>query len=155
MTPTEALDATRIYSVAGTAQRARRCAVDTPPALPGATPYHLVRGAGVSLAHRGVLFPDEMPESVQLRRAGGAAPTARRQDRHHTDMEPTQVRDFCQVDETARQPLGTAMRQMQFSARAYHRILKLARTIADLAGAERVQIARLAEAIQYRPRRQE
>jgi len=47
------------------------------------------------------------------------------------------------------------MRQMQFSARAYHRILKLARTIADLAGAERVQIARLAEAIQYRPRRQE
>ena len=49
----------------------------------------------------------------------------------NADMGPTQVRDFCQVDETARQLLGTAMRQMQFSARAYHRILKLARTIAD------------------------
>ena len=36
-------------------------------------------------------------------------------------------RDYCEIDETARQLLGTAMRQMQFSARGYHRILKLAR----------------------------
>jgi len=46
------------------------------------------------------------------------------------------------------------MQQLNMSARAYHRILKLARTIADLTGSDEIQTVLLAEAIQYRPRRQ-
>ena len=48
---------------------------------------------------------------------------------------------------------GASVQQLHMSARAYHRILKLARTIADLAGSERIETVHIAEAIQYRPRR--
>ena len=69
-------------------------------------------------------------------------------------MGPAEVRDYCTVDDAGRSLLRAAMQQLQMSARAYHRILKLARTIADLAGSERIETVHLAEAIQYRPRRQ-
>jgi magnesium chelatase family protein len=48
--------------------------------------------------------------------------------------------------------MRAAMTQLNLSARAYHRILKLARTIADLAGSKEIQSAHLAEALQYRPK---
>ena len=54
------------------------------------------------------------------------------------DMRPAQVRQFCHLDETCNQLMRSAMRQMQLSARAYHRVHKLARTIADLAGDETI-----------------
>ena len=44
------------------------------------------------------------------------------------------------------------MSQMNLSARAYHRVLKLARTIADLAGSDQIQVTHVAEALQYRPK---
>jgi magnesium chelatase family protein len=79
----------------------------------------------------------------------------------NADMGPTEVREICRLDETGRGLVRAAMQQLQMSARAFHRILKLARTIADLAGSERIETphpsaalrAGLAEAIQYRPRR--
>ena len=71
----------------------------------------------------------------------------------NADMGPAEVRQFCAVDEAGRSLLRAAMQQLHMSARAYHRILKTARTIADLAGSEQIQTAHLAEAIQYRPRR--
>ena len=48
--------------------------------------------------------------------------------------------------------MKTATNQLQLTARSYHRILKLARTIADLAGSENILLVYLAEALQYRPR---
>ncbi|MDY7039442.1 MAG: YifB family Mg chelatase-like AAA ATPase [Chloroflexota bacterium] len=72
----------------------------------------------------------------------------------NADMGPAEVRQFCAVDEAGKSLLRAAMQQLQMSARAYHRILKLARTIADLAGSEGIETTHLAEAIQYRPRRQ-
>lgn len=72
----------------------------------------------------------------------------------NADMGSAEVQQFCQVDAAGKSLLMAAMQQPDISARAYHRILRLARTIADLAGSERVETAHLAEAIQYRARRQ-
>ena len=70
----------------------------------------------------------------------------------NADMGSGEVRDYCRLDDAGKSLLKAAMQQLHMSARAYHRILKLARTIADLAGSEEIQTAHLAEAIQYRPR---
>jgi magnesium chelatase family protein len=70
----------------------------------------------------------------------------------NADMRVAEIRKYCALDETSRSLMKTAMSQLQLSARAYHRILKLSRTIADLAGSEAIGPSHLAEALQYRPR---
>jgi magnesium chelatase family protein len=70
----------------------------------------------------------------------------------NADMRPAHIRAACVLDEESQTLLRSAMAQLQLSARAYHRILKLARTIADLAGSEMIQSRHLAEALQYRPK---
>ena len=70
----------------------------------------------------------------------------------NADMRIGEIREFCQLQDEGQSLMRAAMSQLQLSARAYHRILKLARTIADLAGSEDIQSVHLAEALQYRPK---
>ena len=68
----------------------------------------------------------------------------------NSEMGPNEVYQFCDLDEQASGLVRSAMQQMHLSARVYHRILKLARTIADLSGEDTVGVAHVAEALQYR-----
>ncbi len=70
----------------------------------------------------------------------------------NADMRVAEIRKFCKLDETGESLIKAAISQLQLSARAYHRILKLSRTIADLAESEAIQTQHLAEALQYRPK---
>ena len=70
----------------------------------------------------------------------------------NADMRFGEIRQFCWIQEEGQSLMRAAMSQLNLSARAYHRILKLARTIADLAGSENIQSAHLSEALQYRPK---
>jgi len=264
MTPDEALDVTRIYSVTGL------LASDTPliRQRPFRSPHYTVSHAGlvggghipkpgeISLAHRGVLFLDEMPEfashslealrqpledgMVTISRANGSltfpakfmligamnpcpcgffsdpgrectcsqsailryqkrlsGPLIDRIDLHvevphveyekltgtgqpersdsirsrvqaardiqirrfegtrrtsNAEMGPKEVRECCKVEPDAQALLRQAMTSLHLSARAFHRTLKLARTIADLSAKENIDAGHVAEAIQYRPR---
>ena len=67
-------------------------------------------------------------------------------------MHVGEIRQFCKLQDEGQSLMRAAMSQMQLSARAYHRILKLARTIADLAGCDEIKSVHLAEALQYPPK---
>ena len=71
----------------------------------------------------------------------------------NADMRPTEIHNFCQLDDTSSRLMKSAMSQMGLSARALHRVLKVGRTIADLAGEPHISSVHLAEALQYRPQR--
>jgi len=71
---------------------------------------------------------------------------------HNADMGVAEVRKYCSLGAEGSALIKSAMSQMQLTARAYHRVLKLARTIADLAEAAQIAPNHLAEALQYRAR---
>ena len=223
LTPEEALEVTAIHSVAGALRGgliARR---------PFRAPHHTVSDAGligggthptpgeVSLAHRGVLFLDELPEfhrhvlevlrqpledgAVTIARTAGTltfpadfmlvaamnpcpcgfapfedlskqAPGESSADirarvlacralqakryadlpriRSNADLPAGQLQRFCPLEPAAQTVLRSAMDELGLTARAYSRILRVARTIADLAGAQTIAREHLFEAIQYR-----
>jgi magnesium chelatase family protein len=70
----------------------------------------------------------------------------------NSDMAVGEIDKFCVLSPEARQLVELSARRMQLSARAYHRLLKLSRTIADLADSDCIEVQHIAEAIQYRPK---
>ncbi len=70
----------------------------------------------------------------------------------NSEMRPAEIREFCRLDSESLELLRKAVTQMHISARGYNRILKISRTIADLAGSSAIQLPHVAEALQFRPK---
>lgn len=111
------------------------------------TPVNFNELASDRLAEKSELIRERVIKAreVQIERFG---------DKPHlhanAQMSPQMVRDLCKITEAGQTLLKKAMEKLGLSARAYDRILKVARTIADLAGSEDIKIEHLAEAIQFR-----
>jgi magnesium chelatase family protein len=70
----------------------------------------------------------------------------------NADMTAGEIQALCQLSTAARDLLNLSVKRMKLSARSYHRVLKLSRTIADLSAADLIDVPHVAEAIQYRPK---
>jgi magnesium chelatase family protein len=92
----------------------------------------------------------ENSAQVRTRVERACARQLERQGKNNTRLGPREVQRFCAVEDNASNLLKRAISKLHLSARAYHRVLKLARTIADLAGETGIGVAHVAEAIQYR-----
>lgn len=102
---------------------------------------------------------EQLETSAQIRERVERARAVQRQRfaaHPHTvsnaDMKPSEIRKACPLDADGEKLMKMATERYKLSARAFHRLLKLARTIADLAESEKIESAHLAEAIQYRTR---
>ena len=86
----------------------------------------------------------EAARQIQIKRFEGTKLVS------YADMTPKEIRVYCQLDPSGEALMRTAMRQLRLTARGYHRVLKLSRTIADSAGEANIKSEHLAEALQYR-----
>ncbi len=106
--------------------------------------YEQLRVEGESEKSAAVRERVLLARQIQLKRLPGEGVYS------NSQMKPKHLKKFCQLDAAAQSILDRAVRQLALSARAYHRILKVARTIADLEAAESIRSVHLLEAIQYR-----
>jgi magnesium chelatase family protein len=108
--------------------------------------YEKLTGVGTPETSADIRGRVQTAREVQHKRFAGTRMTC------NAEMGPKEVRSYCPIDPAAQTLVKAAVSQLHLSARAFHRTLKLARTIADLAGADVIGAAHVAEAIQYRPR---
>ncbi|MFB0936024.1 MAG: ATP-binding protein, partial [Propionivibrio sp.] len=95
--------------------------------------------------------PDGEPSAaVRLRVAAARNHQLQRQRKPNARLGPREIDAHCQPDDSGAALLRSAVTRLNLSARAYHRILRVARSIADLAGSEPILSTHIAEAIQYR-----
>lgn len=111
------------------------------------TPVNFNELSSERLAEKSELIRERVIKAreIQIERFG------EKPDLHaNAQMSPQMVRDLCKISTAGQTLLKKAMEKLGLSARAYDRILKVARTIADLAGSEDIQLEHLAEAIHFR-----
>jgi predicted ATPase with chaperone activity len=178
LTLSEALEVTKIHSAMGTLAAAEGIIGTRPFRSPHhATSNVALVGGGsmptpgeISLSHQGVLFLDELP-SVKYKELSDnkdAEPSATIKGRvekaraiqrerlsaegifYNARMNTKLIKKYCFLEGEAQELLKMAMTELGLSARAYDKILKVSRTIADLADSEPILAEHIAEAIQYR-----
>ena len=87
---------------------------------------------------------------IQLRVEAARQRQLARQGKPNAQLSVTEIDTYCAPDEQGAALLHQVITRLNLSARAYHRVLKVARSIADLAGSENILTAHIAEAVQYR-----
>jgi magnesium chelatase family protein len=108
-------------------------------------PYRTMAGEATGESSEAVRARVIAAREIQARRFAG-----RRKVFCNARMGPRELKQFCKLDESCHELLQMAMTQLNFSARAYDRIVKVARTIADLGHSDAIRANHISEAIQYR-----
>jgi magnesium chelatase family protein len=109
-----------------------------------------VEVASIKYDHLADQTPSEGSDAIRTRVVAARETQVARAGITNARLAPKQIRLYCKLDSTGSELLKMATSELNLSARAYDRVLKVSRTIADLAGSESIEPAHLAEAVQYR-----